>query len=99
MKNLGHTFDTWVMTAYQMRCGGILLLIGSFLFELPFFKITQASIIILSWLAIMASIVQFSVWYFLLQKGDPAKTSAFLFLARFFGVLSGYLLLDEPVHW
>lgn len=99
MKNWGHTFDTWVMSAYQMLCGGILLLIGSFLFEQPFFKITQASIIILLWLAIMASIVQFSVWYFLLQKGDPAKTSAFLFLAPFFGVLSGYLLLDEPVHW
>ncbi|MBK5482328.1 DMT family transporter [Peribacillus sp. TH16] len=99
MKNWGHAIDTWVMSAYQMLCGGLLLLIGSYLFEQPFFIITTASMLILLWLAIMASIVQFSIWFFLLQKGDSAKTSAFLFLAPFFGVLSGFILLDEPIHW
>lgn len=35
----------------------------------------------------------------MLGKGDAAQTSAFLFLAPFFGVLSGWLLLDEQVQW
>lgn len=33
------------------------------------------------------------------SKGDPGKTSAFLFLAPFFGVLSGWLILDETINW
>ena len=47
----------------------------------------------------MASIVQFSVWFYLLQKGEPGRTSAFLFLAPFFGVLSGWLILGEEIKW
>jgi drug/metabolite transporter (DMT)-like permease len=46
----------------------------------------------------MSSIVQFAVWYYLLQKSDPGKTSAFLFLAPFFGVLSGWALLGEQIY-
>ncbi|MDS9470708.1 EamA family transporter [Sporosarcina pasteurii] len=67
--------------------------------ETPSFQITALSITILSWLVFMASIVQFSVWFYLLQAGDPGKTSAFLFLAPFFGVLAGWLLLDEMIDW
>jgi probable blue pigment (indigoidine) exporter len=46
----------------------------------------------------MGSIVQFATWYYLLSRGDPGKTSAFLFLAPFFGVLSGWLILGEVIH-
>ncbi|WP_019242175.1 MULTISPECIES: DMT family transporter [Bacillus] len=99
IKKWGEAFDTWVLSAYQMFFGGCLLLLLSFLLETPSFSINSQSIIILLWLAIMASIVQFSLWFFLLQKGEPGKTSAFLFLAPFFGVVSGALLLDEPLHW
>ncbi|WP_273847285.1 EamA family transporter, partial [Halalkalibacter alkalisediminis] len=35
----------------------------------------------------------------LLEKGDPGKVSAFLFLAPFFGVLSGWVLLGEAIEW
>jgi probable blue pigment (indigoidine) exporter len=97
IKTWRQRFDIWVLTAYQMLFGGLFLFVGSFLFEEPSFAITVDSIVILLWLAIMASIVQFAVWFFLLQKGDPGKTSAFLFLAPFFGVLSGWILLDEQL--
>ncbi|MGY6211388.1 EamA family transporter [Cytobacillus firmus] len=40
----------------------------------------------------MASIVQFAIWFFLLQKEDTGRVSSFLFQAPFFGVLSGWLL-------
>ena len=99
IKTWGQKFDVWVLTAYQMLFGGIVLFFSSFILEEPFFEVTSVSIFILLWLAIMASIVQFAVWFYLLHIGDPGKTSAFLFLAPFFGVLSGWVLLQEPIHW
>lgn len=97
-KRWGTFFDIWVLSAYQMLFGGILLLVGSSFLEKPFFVLNGNSLFILLWLSIMSSIVQFAVWYYLLQKTDPGKTSAFLFLAPFFGVLSGWILLGEPLY-
>jgi drug/metabolite transporter (DMT)-like permease len=99
IKKWGTQFDIWVLTAYQMFFGGLFLLLSSFLLEKPFFIINIHSISILLWLSIMASIVQFAVWFYLLQQGEPGKTSAFLFLAPFFGVLSGWLILGEKIKW
>lgn len=99
IKTWGQKIDVWVLTAYQMLFGGLILFLSSFILEKPFFEVTTTSILILLWLAIMASIVQFAVWFYLLHIGDPGKTSAFLFLAPFFGVLSGWILLQEPIHW
>lgn len=98
VKKWGPLFNTWVLSAYQMLFGGLLLLLGSFIFEKPAFILNGISLFILFWLSIMSSIVQFAVWYYLLQKGDPGKTSAYLFLAPFFGVLSGWLLLGETLY-
>ncbi|MGW6383681.1 DMT family transporter [Peribacillus butanolivorans] len=98
VKKWGLFFDTWVLSAYQMLFGGLLLLLSSFILEKPVFILNGNSLFILLWLSIMSSIVQFAVWYYLLQKGDPGKTSAFLFLAPFFGVLSGWLLLGESLY-
>lgn len=95
IKTWAPEIDNWVMTAYQMLFGGLALFLTSFLFEEPFFIVTSQSVTILTWLAIMASIVQFGCWFTVLKIGDPGKTSAFLFLAPFFGVLSGWFLLDE----
>ncbi|GKV64381.1 MULTISPECIES: DMT family transporter [Sporosarcina] len=95
----GYRFDTWVMTAYQMLFGGLILFIASFLLEEPFFEVNALSLGILAWLAIAASIIQFSIWFYLLQTGNPERTSAFLFLAPFFGTLSGWLLLDEKLSY
>lgn len=92
----GWRFDTWVMTAYQMLFGGLILFAASFLLEEPFFEPNLISLAILGWLTIAASIVQFSIWFYLLQTGNPERTSAFLFLAPFFGTVTGWLLLDEP---
>lgn len=97
IKTWGVRFDTWVLTAYQMLFGGMLLLLASFLLETAQPVFNGASIAIIIWLAIPASIVQFSVWFYLLQNGNPGKVSAFLFLAPFFGVITGWLVLDEKI--
>ncbi|WP_100404194.1 DMT family transporter [Bacillus solitudinis] len=98
-KKWGSSFDIWVLTAYQMLFGGILLLIGSFLFEQVKLVFTPFSIFIILWLAIMASIIQFAIWFFLLQKEDAGKVSAYLFLAPLFGVIFGWVLLNEQLNF
>jgi probable blue pigment (indigoidine) exporter len=98
IKRWGPRFDLWVLTAYQMLFGGILLLIASATAEHPRFIWNATSITVVLYLAIMASMVQFGIWFYLLHHGDPGKTSAFLFLAPFFGVLSGWLILGEAVR-
>ncbi len=98
VKKWGSSFDTWVLTAYQMLFGGLLLLFLSFLTEKVHFTLTPSAIFIILWLTIMASIVQFALWFFLLQKEDPGKVSSFLFLAPLFGVISGWLILNEELH-
>ncbi|WP_193433344.1 DMT family transporter [Virgibacillus necropolis] len=98
LKKWGSSFDTWVLTAYQMLFGGILLLLGSVLLEQAHIVFTPVSIFIIVWLAVMASIVQFAIWFFLLKKEDPGKVSAFLFLAPLFGVVFGWFLLNEQLH-
>lgn len=95
----GVNFDTWSLSAYQMLFGGALLLLLSLVLENPYFIVNKNSMFILLWLIIMSSIVQFAVWYFLLQNGEPGKTSSYLFLAPFFGVLTGSVLLDEPISY
>ncbi|UFJ39624.1 EamA family transporter [Brevibacillus humidisoli] len=99
IKVWGDRFDVWVLTAYQMLFGGLLLLVAGATLEPTKLTITPASMLIVLYLAIMASIVQFAVWFYLLHRGDPGRTSAFLFLAPFFGVLSGWMILGEVVEW
>ncbi|OXM82313.1 DMT family transporter [Paenibacillus rigui] len=99
IKRWGIAFDRTVLAAYQMLAGGVVLLLLSLWTEKPFFHVTSASITIILLLAIVCSIIQFSVWFYLLHQGDPAKTSSFLFLAPFFGVLSSWFLLGEQVAW
>lgn len=98
INTFGVRFNVWVLTGYQMLFGGLFLLLFSFLFENQRLVITAESVGITLWLSIMASVVQFTIWFYLLKKGDPGKTSAFLFLAPFFGVLFGWLLLGEKLH-
>lgn len=94
----GAYIDTWVLSAYQMLFGGLILLVSSLLLEKTMFIFNGNSVLILLWLSIMSSIVQFAVWYYLLQNGDPGKTSSFLFLAPFFGVLTGWLILGDQLY-
>lgn len=40
-----------------------------------------------------------ALWYFLLERGEAARASAFLFMTPAFGVLSGWVALSETVTW
>ncbi|MGO1058837.1 DMT family transporter [Planococcus sp. FY231025] len=97
IKRWGQQYDVWVLTAYQMLFGGLVLLLLSTVLEDQQLALNPVSVAVILWLAIPASIVQFAVWFYLLQNGNPGKVSAFLFLAPFFGIISGWLILDEKI--
>ncbi|TJY44506.1 DMT family transporter [Cohnella pontilimi] len=99
VKKWGADFDNWVLTAYQMLFGGLLLLALAFSLETPRLVMNGTLLAVILYLALLGSIVQFATWYYLLSKGDPGRTSAFLFLAPFFGVLSGWMFLGEVIRW
>ncbi|WP_435924682.1 DMT family transporter [Paenibacillus sp. DYY-L-2] len=99
LNRIGPAFDLKVLAAYQMMAGGIALLVLSGVTEDLYFSVNVTSILVLLWLVVMCSIVQFSVWFYLLQNSDPARTSAFLFLVPLFGVLTSWMLLGERVTW
>ncbi len=99
LKRWGRDFDPWVMTAYQMLIGGASLALLGTLLEGPVFEFNLHSAAILAWLVVMASIVQFGAWFYVLHHADPARASAYLFLAPVFGVLFGRILLNQPTHW
>ncbi|QRG65190.1 DMT family transporter [Brevibacillus choshinensis] len=99
IKRWAPNFDRYVLAAYQMLAGGLALLMMSMVTEQPFFTVTAGSVTVVLWLSIMCSIVQFSLWFYLLHRGDPAKTSSFLFLVPLFGVLTSWLLLGERIEW
>lgn len=99
VKHWGPGFDNFVLTAYQMIFGSIVLFILSLLSEHPHLALNGTTIGALLWLVVMNSVIQFSVMFYLLQNSDPARTSAFMFLAPFFGVLGGWALLGEQLHW
>lgn len=99
VRKWGPSFDNAVMSAYQMLSGGVVLLALSFASEHPHLALNGTSVAALLWLIVVNSIVQFTLWFYLLRNSDPARTSAFLFLAPFFGVLGGWALVGEPLHW
>ncbi|MFB9328477.1 DMT family transporter [Paenibacillus aurantiacus] len=99
IKRWGGRFNVYVLVAYQMLLGGIGLLIMSLVAEKPTFTVSGRSFVIMTCLVIFCSIIQLILWFRLLQAGDPAKTSAFLFLVPIFGVLGSWLLLGEPLAW
>ncbi|WP_301168763.1 DMT family transporter [Brevibacillus nitrificans] len=99
IKRWSPNFDLNVLAAYQMLTGGIVLLLMSFVTEHPFFTVNVTSVAVVLWLAVMCSIVQFTLWFSLLHRGDPGKTSSFLFLVPLFGVFTSWLLLGERVEW
>ncbi|SHE68623.1 Threonine/homoserine efflux transporter RhtA [Seinonella peptonophila] len=97
VKRWGASFDQMVLNAYQMIASSIFFFIISACVEQPHLEMNRTSLFVILYLALFSSIGQFSLWFYLLKNGDPAKTSAFLFLAPLFGVLSSWFLLHEPL--
>ena len=97
LKNLsGITILAWVaiMATPQM-------LIGSFIIEDGQWQaISTASLIdwsIIFYLALIMTVVGYSVWYHLLSSVDVSKVSPFLMLLPITSIIAGMILLDEKL--
>ena len=97
LKNLsGITILAWVaiMATPQM-------LIGSFIIEDGQWQaISTASLIdwsIIIYLALIMTVVGYSVWYHLLSSVDVSKVSPFLMLLPITSIIAGMILLDEKL--
>ncbi|MDU4696151.1 MAG: EamA family transporter [Paenibacillus sp.] len=99
INRMGSAFDKRVLAAYQMLAGGVMLLILSFAGEKPTFELNVESGLAVVWLVLFCSILQFTLWFYLLSHSDPGKTSSFLFLIPIFSVICSWLLLGEHIAW
>ena len=97
LKNLsGITILAWVaiMATPQM-------LLGSFIIEDGQWQaISTASLIdwsIIFYLALIMTVVGYSVWYHLLSRVDVSKVSPFLMLLPITSIIAGMILLDEKL--
>ncbi|CAM4428117.1 EamA family transporter [Paenibacillus phoenicis] len=99
INHIGPAFDKRVLAAYQMLLGGVMLLIFSFAGEKPSFELNLTSASVVLWLVLFCSIIQFTIWFYLLSHSDPGKTSSFLFLVPIFSVICSWLLLGEQIAW
>jgi probable blue pigment (indigoidine) exporter len=100
IKKWSHSFNNFVLSGLQMGFGSLVLFVLAWILE-PNAQMSWSmmSVSLLLWLGIPASVVQFTLWFYVLSKGDAAKTSSFLFLAPIFGILTGTILLDERLQW
>ena len=77
------------------------MLLGSFIIEDGQWQaISTASLIdwsIIFYLALIMTVVGYSVWYHLLSRVDVSKVSPFLMLLPITSIIAGMILLDEKL--
>lgn len=98
VKRLG-AVDLVQLACGQMIVGGLLLLVIGIPGEHRLPDVSGGWLAWYAFLVIFASAVNFVVWFQLLERYSAAAMTSWLFLSPLFGVISGALLLDEPVGW
>ncbi|WP_448191169.1 DMT family transporter [Azospirillum sp. sgz301742] len=102
IKRLGN-IDGFALNAWMALFAAPQLLILSGLFEHGQWQAVRSA----SWagwgalfyIAVLATIVAYGLWYRLMRRYDVNQAVPFMLLIPLFGVLSGVVLLDEPVTW
>ncbi|HYD69995.1 DMT family transporter, partial [Azospirillum sp.] len=102
IKRLG-AVDGFALNAWMGLFAAPQLLVLSLLLERGQVEaITNASLWgwgALVFIAVMATIVAYGLWYRLLRRYDVNQAVPFMLLVPLFGVASGVLLLNEPLTW
>ena len=92
--------DTYMVSAWTMVFGSVFLSIASLVIEgAPHVEITSGLVTALLYQAIPAMAMAGTLWLWLLDRGEAAVASAYLFMTPVFGVFFGWLLLDERITW
>lgn len=102
IKRLGN-IDGFALNAWMALFAAPQLLVLSGLFEHGQWEAVRTA----SWtgwgalfyIAVLATIVAYGLWYRLMRRYDVNQAVPFMLLIPLFGVLSGVVLLGEPVTW
>jgi len=90
-----------LVTAMQMLCGGVLLLLTGALSgegaRLELENVSLRSVLSLGYLTVFGSLVAFSAYVWLLRVSTPAKVSTYAFVNPVVAVALGYVLAGEPL--
>ena len=88
-----------VLNAGQLTCAGVAMIPAALLLEgVPHIQWTGPVIASLGYLVLILSVGASMLWFWILQHGEASKVSAYFFLTPVFGLLSGALLLHEPLR-
>lgn len=98
IKRLG-SVDLLRLSCGQMLVGGVPLLLLGVVLEHRLPHPTTASVLWFAFLVVPATAVNFVLWFRLLERYSATAMTSWLFLIPVFGVLSGAVLLDEPLTW
>lgn len=98
-KRLSQTVDPTVMTGYQLGIGGLVLVIGGYVFGGTLAVHGLASVAILGYLTLLSS-VAFALWSILLKYNRVGMITPFNFLIPVSGaVLSAIFLGENILEW
>ncbi|HAT6801730.1 TPA: EamA family transporter [Citrobacter freundii] len=98
-KRLSQTVDPTVMTGYQLGIGGLVLVIGGYVFGGTLAVHGLASVAILGYLTLLSS-VAFALWSILLKYNRVGMIAPFNFLIPVSGaVLSATFLGENILEW
>ncbi|EPQ1144164.1 DMT family transporter [Citrobacter amalonaticus] len=98
-KRLSQTVDPTVMTGYQLGIGGLVLVIGGYVFGGTLAAHGLASVAILGYLTLLSS-VAFALWSILLKYNRVGMIAPFNFLIPVSGaVLSAIFLGENILEW
>lgn len=98
VKRLGRV-DLLSLSAWQMLAGGLPLFLAGLAFEHQAPQPTASAVGWFVFLVIPGTAVNFVLWFRLLERYSAGAMTSWLFLIPLFAVISGAVLLDEPVGW
>lgn len=93
-KKLAKNIDTFLITAYQLLLGSILLITVGFLGGAQALSFTNQNIWLLLYLAFISA-AAFSIWTILLKHNGVGKVSIYKFTVPIFGTFLSYIFLKE----
>ncbi|MFN2543398.1 MAG: DMT family transporter [Actinomycetota bacterium] len=92
--------DVFTLTAWQLLFGAIFMSIVSAAVEgVPHADFTANVWLAYLWLTIPGMAVAGTLWYWLLERGEAAVASAYMFMTPVFGVFFGWVVLSEDLGW
>lgn len=86
-------------TTWQMVTGAIVLAVYTALFEPGTVEWSWLAVGCLLYNGVLASALAFFLWSYILANTEAGKASISILAVPVIGVLSGVVLLNEPLYW